>query len=540
MSDGELLMTRAETFAAFDNEFDVLIIGGGATGLGLAVDAVTRGYSTALVEAGDFAQATSSRATKLVHGGVRYLASGQIHLVYEALRERAVMVRNAPHLVHPLPFLLPAYHAWELPYYGIGLSLYDMLSGKATLGPTKILGRKAALERVPGLATKGLSGGILYHDGQFNDARLALALARTAVDHGAVVANYTRCVRLVRTGEKVTGAVVRDGETGAEATVRAKAVINATGIFSDEVRHLDEPGLPNLLTVSRGSHIVVRAQILGGDNAIMVPKTDDGRVIFLIPWQGRVVIGTTDLAAKIVQMEPGHTAAEIDYLLELANLYLDRPIDRDDILSVFSGLRPLVTGKSSKTSKLSREHHIDASSHGLITVAGGKWTTYRRMAEDTLDFAIKQGSLEARKCVSAEVKLRGAVGTPSAEDRYLREYGTDAAAVEALALADPALTAKIDAALPYTFAEVVYGVREEMARTVEDVLSRRTRALLLDAKAALRAAPRVAAVMARELGYGKDWEMGQVGAFEQLARKDYMLAEDSLSPEAVGRSFNRG
>ena len=517
-------MTRAETFALLDNDLDVLVIGGGATGLGIAVDAATRGYRTALVEAGDFAQATSSRATKLVHGGVRYLASGQIHLVYEALHERAVMVRNAPHLVHPLPFILPAYHAWELPYYGIGLTLYDLLSGKSTLGPTKILGRKAALERIHGLASKGLSGGILYHDGQFNDARLALALARTAVDHGTIVANYTRCMSLVHTHGKVAGAVVRDLETGTEVTARAKVVINATGIFTDEVRHLDEPELPDLLTVSRGTHLVVRAKILGGDHAIMVPKTDDGRVIFLIPWQGRVVIGTTDLPTKGSVMEPGHTDAEIDYLLELANLYLEHPIDRGDILSVFSGLRPLVTGKSAKTSKLSREHHIDVSAKGLITVAGGKWTTYRRMAEDTLDFAIKQGMISTRKCISADIKLRGAVGVPIADDPYLREYGTDAAAVEAITAADPALANLIDSALPYTFAQVAYAVREEMARTVEDVLSRRTRALLLDVKAAMRAAPAVAAVMAQELEQGPGWESAQVAAFESLARADYMLA----------------
>jgi glycerol-3-phosphate dehydrogenase len=517
-------MARAETFASLDNDFDVLIIGGGATGLGIAVDAVTRGYTTALVEAGDFAQATSSRATKLVHGGVRYLASGQIHLVYEALHERAVMVRNAPHLVHPLPFITPAYHAWELPYYGLGLSLYDLLSGKSTLGPTKILGKKATLERIPGLSPKGLSGGVMYHDGQFNDARLALALARTAQDHGAVIANYTRCTRLVHTNGKVTGAVVRDAETGAETTVRAKTIINATGIFTDEVRHLDQPELPNLLSVSRGTHIVVRAKILGGDHAIMVPKTDDGRVIFLIPWQGRVVIGTTDLPAPSVLMEPGHTAAEIDYLLELANLYLATPITRDDILSVFSGLRPLVTGKSSTTSKLSREHHIDTSSNGLITVAGGKWTTYRRMAEDTLNFVVKQGLIPDRKCVSADVTLRGATGTPVVDDHYLREYGTDAPAIQALVAGDFELGGTIDPALPYTFAQVVYAVHEEMARTVEDVLSRRTRALLLDAKAAMRAAPAVAALMAKELQQDQAWVEAQVAVFARLVQTDYLLA----------------
>ena len=513
-------MTRNETFAALDNEFEVLVIGGGATGLGIAVDAVTRGYTTALVEAGDFAQATSSRATKLVHGGVRYLASGQIHLVYEALHERAVMVKNAPHLVHPQPFITPAYHAWELPYYGIGLKLYDLLSMKATMGPTKVLGKQGALDRIPGLKPDHLSGGVLYHDGQFNDARLALACARTATDHGAVVANHTRAVRLVHTNGKVTGAVVRDVETGAEANVRAKTVINATGIFVDEVRHMDEPEMPTLLSVSRGTHIVVAASVLGGNNAIMVPKTDDGRVIFLIPWQGRVVIGTTDLPAPESVMEPGHTEAEIDYLLELANLYLAKPITRDDILAVFSGLRPLVTGKSATTSKLSREHHIDTSPNGLLTVAGGKWTTYRRMAEDTLDFAIKQGALPARACVSGEVALRGATTSKAIEDPYLREYGTDAAAVTALGM-----DTLIDAALPYTFGQVVYGARKEMARTVEDVLSRRTRALLIDAKAAVRAAPAVAAVMAKELEQDEAWISNQVAAFTTLAKTDYLLRD---------------
>jgi glycerol-3-phosphate dehydrogenase len=518
-------MNRAETFASFDNAVDVLIIGGGATGLGIAVDAITRGYRTALVEAGDFAQATSSRATKLVHGGVRYLASGQIHLVYEALHERAVMVRNAPHLVHPLPFIMPAYHAWEIPYYGIGLKLYDLLSGKSTLGPTTILGRKATLEHVPGLTPKNLSGGILYHDGQFNDARLALALARTAADHGALIANYTRCIRLIHTGSKLTGAVLRDEETGAEATIRAKVIINATGIFTDDLRHLDQPDTSNLLSVSRGTHIVVRAQILGGDNAILVPKTDDGRVIFLIPWQGRVVIGTTDLPAPASVMEPGHTEAEIDYLLELANLYLAAPIDRSSILSVFSGLRPLVTGKTSTTARLSREHHIEASSSGLITVAGGKWTTYRRMAEDTLDFAIKQGALPEGKCTTDTIPLRGATETPTIADHYLREYGTDAPAIEALATNDPALAQTIDLDLPYTFAQVVYAVREESARTLEDVLSRRTRALLLDAKAAIRAAPQVAAIMGRELNQTPQWEQTQITAFAALARANYLPSD---------------
>ncbi len=515
------MMTRTEIFGALTSTFDVLVIGGGATGLGIAVDAATRGYRTSLVEAGDYAQATSSRSTKLVHGGVRYLASGQVHLVYEALHERAVIVRNAPHLVHPLPFIIPATQPWQLPYYGAGLSLYDLLSGKASLGPTRILGKRSTLERIPGLASAQLSGGILYHDGQFNDARLSLALARTAADHGAVVANYARCVRLLHDLGRVAGAIVRDMETGAETEVRAKVVVNATGIFVDELRRMDEPVRPALLSVSRGSHIVVRGELLGGQTALMVPKTNDGRVIFLIPWQGRVVIGTTDLPAPLSLMEPGHTEAEIDYLLELANLYLAQTITRDDILSVFSGLRPLVTGKSSTTSRLSREHHIDSSTSGLITVAGGKWTTYRRMAEDVLSFAIRHEMLPNKKCVSAGVPLRGATTSTEIADPFLREYGTDAGAVEALTAQFPG---RIDSSLPYTFGQVVYAVREESARTVEDVLSRRTRALLIDAKAAIRAAAGVAARMRAELNQSAEWESREVAAFTKLAATDYLLA----------------
>ncbi len=384
------MITRQHAFDSLQEPFDVLVLGGGATGLGIAVDAVTRGFRTALVEAGDFAQATSSRATKLVHGGVRYLASGQIHLVYEALHERAVMMRNAPNLVRPQAFLLPAYTRWELPYYGAGLLAYDLMSGRSSMGPTRVLGRKASLDRIPNLAGERLSGSVLYHDGQFNDARLALALARTAQDRGATVLNYARCTRLLHANNKVGGAIIADVETGAEHTVHARVVFNATGIFTDALRRLDDPEVPPLLTVSRGTHIVVAAEVLGGNAGIMVPKTRDGRVIFAIPWQGRVVIGTTDLPAPTAEMEPGHTHDEIGFLLETVNPFLARQISESDILSVFSGLRPLVTGKAATTSKISREHHIDASPTGLITVAGGKWTTYRRMAEDAIRFAVAQ------------------------------------------------------------------------------------------------------------------------------------------------------
>ena len=513
---------RANQLQSLKNSFDVLIIGGGATGLGIAVDAATRGYRTALVEAGDFAQATSSRATKLVHGGVRYLASGQIHLVYEALHERAVMLRNAPHLVQALPFVLPAYKWIDLPFYGIGLKIYDLLSGKSTMGPTSILSRKETVQRLPNIATKNLRGSIMYHDGQFDDARLALALARTAQDHGAVVLNYVRSKSFLKTDGKITGAIVEDVETGTDITVHAKTVINATGIFVDDLRAQDDPSIPKLLSVSRGTHIVVAESVLAGHTAIMVPKTPDGRVIFAIPWSGRVVIGTTDLAATTVEMEPGHQEYEIDYLMETINPYLATPIHRSDILSVFSGLRPLVTGKSATTSKLSREHHIDTSPTGLVTVAGGKWTTYRRMAEDVLAFAIKHGMLPDKPCQTDTVKIHGAPasGTPPAGPLF--RYGTDAAAISRLEQSSPDLAALIDPALPFTFAEVVYAVRHEMARTVEDVLSRRLRALLIDARAAERAAPAVAKLMSKELPAPPEWARQQVTAFQRLASTFYL------------------
>jgi glycerol-3-phosphate dehydrogenase len=513
---------RSERLARLEDSFDLLIVGGGATGLGIAVDAATRGYRTALVEAGDFAQATSSRATKLVHGGVRYLVSGQIHLVYEALRERKVMLANAPHIVQSLPFLTPAYSWFDLPYYGAGLLAYDVLSGSSSLGPTKILSAQETRRRIPGIAAQGLKGSILYYDGQFDDARLALALARTAEDHGALTLNYVRCAELKKNNGRICGATVIDAETGKAFEVRANAVINATGIFVDDVRTKDEAAVAKLLSVSRGTHLVVAGDVLGEANALMVPKTRDGRIIFAIPWLGKVVIGTTDVPATSIEMEPGHDESEVEFLLETINPYLSRPLGRHDILSIFSGLRPLVTGKQAKTSKLSREHYIEISASGLVTVAGGKWTTYRRMAEDTIDAAIKREMLPAKPCISRRVRLHGAPAE-AGQVGALSRYGTDAAVIEELYRADASLTQRLDGALPYTMGEVVYAVREEMARTVEDVLSRRTRALLLDAGAALRAAPLVAKVMAKELGCSANWISGEVFRFKKLAEEFYLV-----------------
>jgi glycerol-3-phosphate dehydrogenase len=539
MGSDALALDRGALLGALEDRFDVLVIGGGATGLGVAVDAATRGYRTALVEAGDFAQATSSRATKLAHGGVRYLATGQIHLVREALRERATLLRAAPHLVRPLEFVLPVYRRWQLPYYGAGLLLYDKMAGRATLGRTRMLGARAATERVPGLARAGLRGGVAFWDGQFNDARLALALARTAIDAGAVVVNYARCEGFVGEGGRVAGAAVRDVETGATVTVRARVVVNAAGIFSDAVRRMDEAGAAPALALSRGTHLVVRADVLGGEAAVIVPRTPDGRVIFAIPWEGRVVMGTTDVAAAEPAMEPGHAEAEIAYLLRTVAPYLERRVERGDILAVFSGLRPLVRGKGA-TSRLSREHAVRVSGSGMISVTGGKWTTYRKMAEDAVDCAIREGMLARAPCRTEGLRLHGAgeaeshiceqradvghpahVGGTGTVDEELREYGSDAAEVRALMREDAGLAEKMDPELPYTLAQAVYAVRAERARTVEDVLSRRTRALLVDARAAVRAAPRVARVMARELGRDEGWAEAQAREFADLAREFY-------------------
>lgn len=513
-------MERSAKWNRFQDGCEVLVIGGGATGLGIAVDAATRGFRTVLVEAGDFAQATSSRATKLVHGGVRYLANGQIHLVYEALRERRVMLRNAPHLVHRLGFVTPAYRWMDLPFYGTGLKLYDVLSGGSSLGATHLLSARKTAAAVPGINPYGLKGSVQYFDGQFDDARFALALARTAEDHGAVVMNYVRCTRLVKKNGRVCGAILQDVETGRETEIAAKAVVNACGIFLDAVRGMDDAECRPLLKTSRGTHLVVAGSVLGGSSALMIPKTRDGRLIFAIPWMGKCVIGTTDIPAEDAAMEPGHSEEEIAFLMETISPYLAKPITEADILSVFSGLRPLVTGEAASTAKLSREHHLAASSSGLITIAGGKWTTYRRMAEDTLDFAARCGLLEKRPCTTEKIALRGA-STKGAVDGSLARYGADAAAIAQLQQEHSEWAVPLDSRLPFTAAEVIYAAREEMARTVEDVLSRRMRALLLDSRAAVACAGKVASLVAAEVGKDATWATAQEQAFTQLAERFY-------------------
>ncbi len=499
--------------ATANTDWDVIVIGGGASGLGTALDAVTRGYRTLLLEAHDYAKGTSSRSTKLVHGGVRYLAQGRIHLVHESLHERGLLKKNAPHLVHDLGFLIATYTTWRLPFYGLGLKLYDALAGKLNLRPSRVLSRREALAHVPTLKPANLKGGILYFDGQFDDSRLAITLLRTFETQGGVALNVAPVTGLLKHNGRTVGVTFRDSETGADYEARAKAVINATGIFADAVRRLDDPAADAMLSPSQGVHIVVDRKFLPGDTAIMVPRTEDGRVLFALPWHGRTLIGTTDTPVPEISLEPRPLDAEIDFILRTAAAYMTPAPQRSDILSVFAGLRPLVKAQATADTKtLSREHTIVVSASGLITLTGGKWTTYRRMGEDTIDRAIAEAGLPAHESRTAALHLHGWSQTPD-EDHW-SSYGSDAQLIKAL----PGADTRLHPGLPYTEAEVRWAVRFEQARNVEDVLARRLRALLLDAAASITAAPRVAAIMAEELEYNDTWQEAQIDAFSALAQ----------------------
>jgi len=498
--------------------WDFIVVGGGATGVGVAVDAASRGYGVLLLEQSDFGKGTSSRSTKLVHGGVRYLQQGNVPLVMEALRERGILRRNAPHLVRDLAFVVPNYSWWEAPFYGIGMRVYDALAGKYGFGPSRNLSREETVERLPTIEREGLRGGVIYHDGQFDDARLLIDLVRTAVAQGATVLSYAKVVRLLKDEEGyVAGVVARDGETGQEIQARGRVVVNATGVFTDEIRRLDAPDARPLIRPSQGVHVVLPRSFLPGDAAIMVPHTDDGRVLFAIPWHGRVVVGTTDTEVEEPSLEPRPLPEEVDFILEHAARYLTRDPTRADVLSCFAELRPLVAaGDAEDTAALSREHTIRVSRSGLLTIAGGKWTTYRRMAEDTVDHGIVLGNLAPRECVTKDLNIHG-FHLHAERFGELAAYGSDAPGLQALLDGEPELERPLHPALPYRAGEVVWAVREEMARTVDDVLARRTRALLLDARAAMEAAPAVAELMARELDRDDAWAREQTESFRELA-----------------------
>lgn len=512
-------------------EFEILVVGGGATGLGVAVDAASRGYRTALLEAEDFAKATSSRSTKLVHGGVRYLEQMDISLVTEALRERGIFYRNAPHIVRDLPFIVPRYKWWEGPFYGAGLKAYDLLAGKLNLAPSRMLDADETIAEIPNVEKKDLKGGVRYHDGQFDDARMATALAMTAVDHGAAVANRCRVIGLLKEGDHCVGvrAVDLDGPGGGvEFEIRAKVVINACGIFADEVRRMDEPECDSVIEPAQGVHLVLDRSFQPSDTAIMVPHTDDGRVLFVIPWHGRVVVGTTDTPMPAADLEPRALPDEIEFILRNANRYLARDPQHADVKSVFAGQRPLVHpgGNTGNSKSISRNHEVFVSTAGVVTIVGGKWTTYRKMAEDTLKQATAIGGLDERPCITEELKVHGALERDDpalpAHDPH-RMYGSDAAGILEIAASDPELAKPLHADLPYTGAEIAWAAREEMALDLDDALARRTRSLLLDASAAIEAAPRAAAILAAELGRDESWQAAQVAAFTTLA-DGYRLA----------------
>ena len=515
---------------AASQTWDVLVIGGGATGLGTAVEAAARGYRTLLVERSDFVKETSSRSTKLVHGGVRYLEQMNLTLVLDALRERGHMLRNAPHLVHDLCFVVPAYSYFSLPYYGVGLKVYERLSGKLSFGRSELLSRESTLEKLPGITGDHLRGGILYHDGQFDDARYAIALLRTLQDHGGTAINYVEATGLIERGGKILGIQAHDREDDSVFDLQAKAVINACGVHAEETLALDGRPRGSFLAVSQGSHFVLPRSFLPGNTALMIPKTADGRVLFAIPWHGALLVGTTDVPVQTTSPEPRALPEEKKFLCDHIARYLGRSPRPEEILSMWSGLRPLVRKGGVRTSKLSRDYTILVSASGLITVTGGKWTTYRRMGQDTIDRAVRVAALPKRPSPTLELRIHGwTPDSTTANSEWESVYGSDLPALRALSAQDSgAQDANLDALmhprLPFRRREVVWAARYEMARTVEDVLARRTRALFLDARAAIDAAPAVADLLARELHRSDAWKESDLRSFQETA-KGYLYEE---------------
>jgi glycerol-3-phosphate dehydrogenase len=508
-----------ERIRAQSEPWDFIIIGGGATGVGVAVDAATRGYRTLLLEQHDFGKGTSSRSTKLVHGGVRYLEQGNLSLVMEALKERGILRRNAPHLVRELPFVVPTYKWWESPFYGIGLKIYQVLAGKHGFGPSQFLSCKETLERLPNINSEGLRGGVLYYDGQFDDARLLSNLVTTGMEQGATLLNYVGVTGLIKNqAGKIDGVTARDAETGEEFAIRAKVIINATGPFSDVLRRMAEANAEAMIAPSQGAHVVLDGSFLPGETALIVPRTSDGRVMFAIPWHGHTLLGTTDSPVNNVSLEPIALEEEIAFLLKTASLYLAKKPVRRDVLSVFAGIRPLVkAGRKENTAALSREHTIRTDASGLMTIAGGKWTTYRNMAEDCVNRAARVAGLAPRPSKTKSLNIHG-YSAGGSRFGALAIYGSDAPFIQEIIASDPALGELLHPALPYCAAEIVWAVRNESARTIEDVLARRTRALFLNAAAAEQMAPRVANILAHELGRDAHWQEIQLAEFRALAQ----------------------
>ncbi|MBN2598539.1 glycerol-3-phosphate dehydrogenase/oxidase [Labilibaculum sp.] len=506
-----------------DQKWDVIIVGGGASGLGAAIESATRGYKTLLLEQDDFAKGTSSRSTKLVHGGVRYLAQGNISLVLEALRERGLMKQNAPHLVKDQSFIIPNYTWWGTPYYTLGLTLYDLMAGKLSYGRSLPFSKKRTLKYIPTLQEKNLCGGVVYHDGQFDDARLAINMCQTFVENGGVALNYMKVDGLKKSNGKVNAVLVTDMESGSKYTLKAKVILNATGVFVDEIIKMDEPKARDIVKVSQGVHLVLDKEFVPGDYAIMIPKTDDGRVLFAVPWHNKVVVGTTDVHKDSAELEPRALEEEVNFILETAGRFLTKPPKRSDVRSVFAGLRPLAapSGEGKKTKEISRGHKIVVSKSGMVTITGGKWTTYRQMAEDVVNTVSKTGNLPEKKSITRNLKIHGYKNGIDLKNP-LHFYGSDEKNILDLAKKEDGLGDYLSKKLKVINAQVVWGARHEMARTVEDILSRRTRCLLLDAKESILIAPKVAELLAKELGYDKQWEENQIKEYSELASR-YIL-----------------
>lgn len=489
-------MDREKNFtriASREEPWDIVVIGGGATGVGCALDAASRGYEVLLLEKFDLGSGTSSRSTKLIHGGVRYLREGDISLVREALRERSIILKNAPHAARKLEFIIPCYGLRDELFYGIGLKVYDLLAGFHGIGGSQIISRAETIKRLPTVVQDGLSGGVVYTDGQFDDARLLIDMACEASRRGACIVNYASVESIA--GSKESGFEVSfcDSETNAEYTVNAHSVINAAGIFCDEIRGIADNNTEPTTTYSQGIHVVLDKLFLPSDAAIMIPKTADGRVLFCIPWLGHTLVGTTDTPVDSPSFDPQPMEAEIDFVLETAGKYLAEKPTRADILSSWAGIRPLIrTHPNVATSKLSRGHELFIDPNGLVTITGGKWTTYRRMAEDAVNKAADIGGLERRKCVTKD-----------------------------LAIPPPSIIAgePLHPDLPYTTADIERAVRDEMARTVEDVLARRTRLLPVDASAVVGLSQMTADILGRELGRDAAWEAGQMESFSASVAK---------------------
>jgi len=521
-------MNRAQMInkllAMQESEWDVVVVGGGATGLGTALDACTRGYKTLLLEQADFSKGTSSRSTKLVHGGVRYLAQGDISLVLEALHERGLLRQNAPHLVKNQAFIIPNYSWWTGPFFTVGMKVYDMMAGSLGLGPSEHISKEETLAAIPNLSEKDLNGGVIYYDGQFDDSRLAINLAQTIVENDGVALNYFKVTGLLKDkDDMICGVKAVDKEENREYEIKAKVVVNATGVFVDELLKMDNPQAQKMVRPSQGVHIILDKSFLQGDSAIMIPKTSDGRVLFAVPWHDKVVVGTTDTPLDDASLEPRALDEEIDFILKTAAQYLKKDPTKEDVLSIFAGLRPLAApqGDDLSTKEISRSHKLVVSLSGLVTITGGKWTTYRKMAEDTINKAMLIAGLEQRKCVTENMPIHGYVKNVDYSD-HLYVYGSDRVKIMDLINKNPELGEKLHENLPFLKAEVLWAVRNEMARTIEDVLARRVRALFLDARASIEMAEDTALIIADELSYDAEWVKNQVQEYTKLA-KEYLL-----------------